>query len=197
MLNLDPSNTLVREMHHYKPCIQAGLKLVEMDQLPGCPVRAVLQAYPSMHQDIFQRIKLVGVTKVIANPGYTLDMYADELAATLKGNGGNWIALIFDTKSVDKVYQHQVRVFLYQAVYHYNLKITQEPLFAFRNTVEYSEEIDNFVDTFTCVDDARCNRLVFTTEYALCNVARELVETGSITSGLRFIEKLKPSLIFS
>lgn len=197
MLNIDPSNTLVREMHHHKPCIQAGLSLVAMDRLSGCVVRAALQAYPSIHEDILQRIKLIGVAKVVANPGYTMDMYAAELTAKLKGNGGNWIDLIFDRKSVDKVYQHQVRVFLYQAVYHYNLKITQEPLFAFRNTVEYADEIDNFVDTFACVDESHYNRIVFTTERSLCQLARELVETGTITGGLRFIEKLKPSLQFS
>ena len=197
MLNLDPSNTLAREMHHHKSNIQAGLSLVQMDRLSGCPVRAALKAYPRIHADIIQRIKLKGAAKVMADRGYTLDMYADELTATLKGNGGNWIELIFDTKSADKIYQHQVRVFLYQAVYHYNLKITAEPLFAFRNTVEYSEEIDNFVDTFSHVDDSHCNRLVFTTERSLCQVARELVEKGEITTSLRFIERLKPSLLLS
>ena len=197
MLNIDPSNTLVREMHHHKSCIQAGLQLVELDRLSGCEIRAALKPYPSIHEDVIQRIRLLGMAKVLSQPGYTLSMYADELTAKLKGNQGNWIELIFDTKSTDKIYQHQVRLFLYQAVYHYNLKITQEPLFAFRNTVEYSEEIDGFVDNFTYVDESHCNRLVFTTERALCCVARELIETGKITSSLRFIERMKPSLMFS
>lgn len=197
MLNIDPSNTLVREMHHHKSCIQAGLQLVELDRLCPCEVRSALKPYPSIHDDVIQRIRLLGLAKVLTQPGYTMEMYAAEISTILKGNGGNWIELIFDTKSVDKIYQHQVRLFLYQAVYHYNLKITQEPLFAFRNTVEYSEEIDSFVDSFGCVDETQCNRLVFTTETALCQVARQLVETGNIVGGLRFIEKLKPRLQLS
>jgi hypothetical protein len=198
MLNLDPSNTLAREMHNYKPCVNAGLRFLEtIDRLTGCPIRDALKPYPSIHEDIVTLIRLKGVAKTLSNPGYTLEDYADELTVKLKGNGGNWIELIFSEKSVDKVYSHQVRSFLYQAVYHYNLKITAEPLFAFRNTVEYSEEIDNFVDTFTHVDETHSNRMIFTTERSLCQLARQLVETGEIIGGLRFIEKHKPSLILS
>lgn len=195
MLNTDPSNMLAREMHQYKPCIRAGLSVLStIDRLMDCPVKEVLDKYPEIHEDIIQRIRLIGVSKILATPSYHVDDYAQEIDKILKANGGNWIELIFDRKSVDKVYHHQVRIFLYQAVYHYNLKITKEPLFAFRNTIQHRSEIDRFVDSFDYVDETYCNRVVFTTERSLCQLARELVDTGMIVGSLRFIEKLKPIL---
>lgn len=169
--------------------VSKSSRLKFVDTLP-CPVADLLSQYPSIPKEAVIAIRLCGLSKIISTPGYTQARYVEEIDNQLKQNGGNWLALICHNHTVDKVGYHHALVLLYVCVYEYYLKITHEPLFAFRNTIELDADIHAFVEVFLeeC-ENAGPDKIVYTTEHAICNVARQLVDTGAITGWIRFIEK--------
>jgi hypothetical protein len=198
MLNLSPSDTLSREINGHLGSIETCLKLKQMNILPGCPVMTLLSALPGMPQEVIDRLRIRAVAKVIANHGYTKHDFANELAATLKGNGGNWIELIYDNKVVgDLIPLHHLRTNLYAAIYHHNLKTTAEPLFAFRNTLLFVDEINACVTALKDIGVQQSPCEVHTTDRAVYKAAKALVN-GADTLDVEYqIKKVKPRFFVS
>jgi len=198
MLNISPSDTLAHEIHGHLDSIETCLKLKQMNILPGCPVMLLLSAIPGMPSEVIDRLRIRAVAKIIANHGYTKHDFAEELAVTLKGNGGNWIELISDLEVVgDLIPLHHLRTSLYAAIYHHNLKTTAEPLFAFRNTILFADEINACVTALKDIGVQQSPCEIHTTDRAVYKAAKALVYGGDTLDVEYQIKKVKPRFFVS
>lgn len=198
MLNLNPSDTLTQEVSNHLHSIETSLRLKELNRTPGCPVAAVLSKIPGLPREVVQKLQLHAAGLVIAGgQNYTRFDYADKIAGILKGNGGNWIELIYDTRPADQIMLHQVRLYLYQAIYHHHLKTTAEPLFAFRNTLLYTDDIGVFYQQLVDASNASSPCQISVNERSLYQAVQTLVDQGEITELPYRVVKIKPRFVLS